>query len=71
MIIFLLAGQVAVTTSLIDPRLDFNSNVLGCFNILESLRKIKENLNLYFHQQTKLCSVDFVLCFKKKTNKMQ
>ena len=33
------AGQVAMTTSLKDPRKDFNTNILGTFNILESLRK--------------------------------
>jgi CDP-paratose 2-epimerase len=33
-----LAGQVAVTTSVIHPRLDFESNALGTFNILEAAR---------------------------------
>lgn len=33
------AGQVAMTTSLINPRRDFETNVLGTFNILESVRK--------------------------------
>ena len=32
------AGQVAVTTSIINPRYDFEDNLLGTFNILESLR---------------------------------
>lgn len=32
------AGQVAVTTSLQDPRTDFEINVLGTFNILEAAR---------------------------------
>ena len=32
------AGQVTVTKSVINPRNDFNSNALGSFNILESLR---------------------------------
>lgn len=38
-IIFHLAGQVAVTTSLKNPREDFESNILGTFNILEAARK--------------------------------
>jgi len=38
-IIFHTAAQVAVTTSLINPRLDFEINVLGTFNILELARK--------------------------------
>jgi CDP-paratose 2-epimerase len=33
-----LAGQVAVTTSLIDPRTDFEINALGTFNVLEAVR---------------------------------
>lgn len=36
--IFHLAGQVAVTTSVTDPRSDFNSNLLGTFNVLEAVR---------------------------------
>ncbi len=35
---FHLAGQVAVTTSIKDPRDDFESNLLGTFNILEAMR---------------------------------
>ena len=30
------AGQVAVTTSLTDPRRDFETNMLGTFNVLEA-----------------------------------
>lgn len=37
-IIFHLAGQVAMTTSIRDPRLDFEVNLLGSLNILEALR---------------------------------
>lgn len=33
-----LAGQVAMTTSLLDPRLDFETNALGTFNVLEAVR---------------------------------
>lgn len=38
-VIFHLAGQVAMTTSLADPRLDFEVNALGSFNVLESVRR--------------------------------
>ncbi len=37
-IIVHLAGQVAVTTSVTDPRQDFESNALGTFNALEAAR---------------------------------
>jgi CDP-paratose 2-epimerase len=33
-----LAAQVAVTTSVADPRLDFDTNALGTFNLLEACR---------------------------------
>ena len=34
-----LAGQMAVTTSVTDPRLDFEVNALGTFNVLEAARQ--------------------------------
>jgi CDP-paratose 2-epimerase len=37
--IFHLAGQVAMTTSIKNPRLDFEINALGTLNILEAIRK--------------------------------
>lgn len=37
-VIMHLAGQVAVTTSVINPREDFESNALGTFNVLEAAR---------------------------------
>ncbi|NOH01177.1 MAG: NAD-dependent epimerase/dehydratase family protein [Chloroflexi bacterium] len=33
-----LAGQVAVTTSVVNPRDDFESNALGTFNVMEAAR---------------------------------
>jgi CDP-paratose 2-epimerase len=43
-----LAAQVAVTTSVVDPRNDFEINALGTFNVLEAVRKhCKEALVLY------------------------
>lgn len=37
-VIFHLAGQVAMTTSMQDPRRDFEINVLGSINVLEAAR---------------------------------
>ena len=34
-----LAGQVAVTESVVDPQKDFETNTIGTFNILEAIRK--------------------------------
>lgn len=33
------AGQVAVTTSVVDPRRDFEENALGTFNVIEAVRR--------------------------------
>jgi CDP-paratose 2-epimerase len=41
--IFHLAAQVAVTTSVTDPREDFEINALGTFNVLEAARASKGN----------------------------
>ncbi len=38
-VIFHLAGQVAMTTSIADPRIDFETNALGSLNLLEAVRK--------------------------------
>jgi CDP-paratose 2-epimerase len=38
-IVFHLAAQVAVTTSVTDPRHDFEVNALGTFNVLEAARQ--------------------------------
>lgn len=43
-----LAGQVAVTTSVLNPREDFEINALGSFNLLEAIRKFSpESVVLY------------------------
>ena len=34
-----LAGQVAVTSSLVDPRNDFENNAVGAFNIVDAVRR--------------------------------
>ena len=36
---FILAAQVAVTTSVADPRTDFAVNALGTFNVLDAVRR--------------------------------
>ena len=38
-----LAGQVAVTTSVVNPRDDFEANALGTFNVLEAARLSDRN----------------------------
>jgi CDP-paratose 2-epimerase len=38
-VIYHLAGQVAVTSSVTDPRSDFETNALGTLNVLEAARE--------------------------------
>jgi CDP-paratose 2-epimerase len=38
-VVYHLAGQVAMTTSIADPMTDFQTNALGTLNILESVRR--------------------------------
>lgn len=40
-VVFHLAAQVAVTTSLLNPRMDFSVNALGTLNVLEAARHMR------------------------------
>ncbi len=48
------AGQVAMTSSIIDPRNDLMTNVVGTFNILEAIRKFSINSLLAFSSTNKV-----------------
>ncbi len=48
------AGQVAVTTSVVDPREDFMINALGTFNVLESVRLHKRRLPMLLTSTNKV-----------------
>ena len=53
-VIFHLAGQVAMTTSLTDPVTDFQINALGTMNILESVRKASPQSIVIFASTNKV-----------------
>jgi len=53
-VIFHLAGQVAMTTSLANPRLDFEINALGGHNLLESVRKYCPNAVVTYSSTNKV-----------------
>lgn len=53
-VIFHEAAQVAVTTSVRDPELDFEVNTLGTFNILEGMRKYLPNAILIYASTNKV-----------------
>ncbi|MCE9591632.1 MAG: GDP-mannose 4,6-dehydratase [Planctomycetes bacterium] len=52
--VFHLAGQVAVTTSVVDPRSDFNANALGTFNVLEGVRAHHKNAAVIYSSTNKV-----------------
>ena len=53
-IILHLAGQVAVTTSVVDPRTDFEINAIGTFNVLEAARLNGDNPIVLFSSTNKV-----------------
>lgn len=52
--IFHLAGQVAMTTSIANPRLDYETNALGTFNLLDSVRKYSPNSVILYSSTNKV-----------------
>lgn len=53
-VIFHLCGQVAMTTSIGNPRMDFEVNALGSFNVLESVRKYSPNSIVIYSSTNKV-----------------
>jgi CDP-paratose 2-epimerase len=53
-VIFHEAGQTAVTTSLVDPRHDFEVNALGAFNLMEAVRTHNPNAIVFFASTNKV-----------------
>jgi len=53
-VIYHLAAQVAVTTSVVDPRADFEANALGTFNVLEAARHAANNPIFLFASTNKV-----------------
>ena len=56
--IFHLAGQVAMTTSIANPRLDYETNALGTFNLLI--------LSYFIHQRIKFMGILNICILRKK-----
>ena len=53
-VIYHLAGQVAMTTSLSNPRLDFDTNVVGSFNVLEAVRQFAPEATVVYSSTNKV-----------------
>jgi CDP-paratose 2-epimerase len=52
--VFHMAAQVAVTTSLVDPREDFEINVKGTLNVLDAVRARRERVPVIFASTNKV-----------------
>jgi CDP-paratose 2-epimerase len=52
--IFHLAGQVAMTTSIANPRMDFEVNALGTLNLLEAVRQYCPNVTVIYSSTNKV-----------------
>lgn len=53
-LVFHMAAQVAVTTSVQDPRTDFEVNALGTLNVLEAIRKVSPEAILVYASTNKV-----------------
>jgi CDP-paratose 2-epimerase len=52
--VFHLAGQVAMTTSIQNPRKDFEINVMGTFNVLDSVRRFAKDAPVIYSSTNKV-----------------
>ncbi|MCX7682387.1 MAG: GDP-mannose 4,6-dehydratase [Anaerolineae bacterium] len=52
--IYHMAGQVAVTTSVANPREDFECNALGTFNVLEAARAVAPQAIIFYASTNKV-----------------
>lgn len=52
--VYHLAGQVAVTCSLADPRADFECNAVGTFNVLEAVRRFAPEAAMVYASTNKV-----------------
>jgi CDP-paratose 2-epimerase len=63
--IFHLSGQVAMTTSISNPRLDFETNALGTFNLLDAVRKYSPDSVILYSSTNKVYGDFEYLHFKE------
>ena len=52
--VFHLAGQVAMTTSISDPLLDFRTNVCGSFHVLDAIRRYSPETQIVYSSTNKV-----------------
>lgn len=68
-VVYHLAGQVAVTTSVEDPATDFEVNAFGTFNVLEAARRSGRQPTLVFTSTNKVYGgIDDVVVVERPTH---
>jgi CDP-paratose 2-epimerase len=70
-VVFHLAGQVAMTTSISNPRLDFEINALGTFNLLDSIRKYSPQTIVLYSSSNKVYGDFNELTFLEKETRYE
>ena len=70
-VVFHLAGQVAMTTSIVNPRLDFEINAMGTFNLLDSIRKYSPNTMVLYSSSNKVYGDFEELTFEEKETRYE
>ena len=66
--VFHLAGQVAMTTSIIDPLNDFQTNVVGTLNILEAIKEYAPYATIVYSSSNKVYGdLDYLTYQENKT----
>ena len=69
--VFLLAGQVAVTTSVVNPREDFEINAHGALNVLEAMREAQSEAILMYSSTNKVYGGMETLKIVERNNRYQ
>jgi CDP-paratose 2-epimerase len=70
-VVFHLAGQVAMTTSISNPRLDFEVNAMGTFNLLDAIRKYSPNSMVLYSSSNKVYGDFENLTFEEKETRYE
>lgn len=66
-----LAGQTAVTTSVLEPRPDFDANAFGTFNVLEAVRRHNRGAAVLFASTNKVYGGMDWMRYKRKGMRYQ
>jgi len=69
--IFHLSGQVAMTTSIANPRLDFEVNAMGTYNLLDAVRKYSPDSVILYSSTNKVYGDFEHLTFDEKESRYE